>query len=115
LRSLRDTFPQVQSLPISWRAFRRRNATPLTLLGTSVEDGRRECRRTPGDAFELLLIVRRNGTLLATLERAFVGRSSVKVILGRRVGQRRSAAADSPRHDLAPRRLHGRALLRRKK
>src|SRR5207302_2137243 len=72
---------------------RRRNATPLTLLGTSVEDGRRESRRTPGDAFELLLIVRGNGTLLATLERAFAGRSSVKVILERRVGQRRSATS----------------------
>ena len=45
-------------------------------------------RSFPG--VELLLIVRRNGTLYATLDGAFAGIRSVKVILERRTGDRRS-------------------------
>ena len=57
---------------------------------------------------ELLLVVRRNGTLYERLQRSFAGVRCVKVIVERRVGDRRSATCpvtDERRHVRTRRRI----------
>src|SRR6266566_5050454 len=63
---------------------------------------------------ELLIVVHRNNiTLYEHLQRWVAGAPAVKVLLdrpGRRRAPAREKAADSPRHDLSARRLHGGAI-----
>jgi hypothetical protein len=60
---------------------------------------------------ELLIVVRRNGTLYQSLQRSFAGAPRVRVIVERRVGDRRSVmrpVADERRHVRTRRRVrHG--------
>jgi len=72
---------------------------PVVTHGVCREHQQRLLESFPSRSFpgvELLIIVRRNGTTLyESLERAYAATPRVKVLMDRRVGERRSPAARS--------------------